>query len=68
MAGVLAYLGKLLGENYARVGHWPSPVTKVVLIGLVIAYVIRVIRLRRAKRSRQVEDGIRATSVTADKR
>jgi membrane protein DedA with SNARE-associated domain len=46
-AGVLAYLGKLLGENYGRVEHWLGPVTYVVIGGLVVAYVVRVVRLRR---------------------
>jgi membrane protein DedA with SNARE-associated domain len=46
-AGVLAYLGKVLGKNYERVEHWLGPVTYVVLGSIVLAYVIRVIRLRR---------------------
>ena len=60
-AGVLAYLGKVLGENYEKVGHWLSPVTKVVLVGLVIAYVVRVIRLRRARRSRGADGAAQAS-------
>jgi membrane protein DedA with SNARE-associated domain len=51
-AGLLAYAGRLLGQNYHRAGNWLGPVTKVVLVGLVVAYVIRVVRLRRAKRAR----------------
>ena len=30
-AGVLAYLGRLLGENYGRVEKWLGPVTYVVI-------------------------------------
>jgi hypothetical protein len=32
------------------VGNWLGPVTKIVLAALVVAYVVRVIRLRRARR------------------
>ena len=46
-SGVLAYAGRLLGKNYARVETWLGPVTYVVIVALVIAYVVRVIRLRR---------------------
>jgi membrane protein DedA with SNARE-associated domain len=46
-AGVLAYLGRLLGANYGRVEKWLGPVTYVVIGGIVVAYVVRVIRLRR---------------------
>jgi membrane protein DedA with SNARE-associated domain len=46
-AGLLAYAGKLLGKNYHRVEHWLGPVTYVVIGGIVLAYVIRVVRLRR---------------------
>jgi membrane protein DedA with SNARE-associated domain len=46
-AGLLAYLGRLLGANYGRVEKWLGPVTYVVIGAIVIAYVVRVIRLRR---------------------
>jgi membrane protein DedA with SNARE-associated domain len=46
-AGVLAYLGRVLGANYGRVEKWLGPVTYVVVGGIVIAYAVRVIRLRR---------------------
>ena len=52
-AGILAYAGKLLGENYAKVGEWLGPATKIVLALLVVAYLVRVVKLRRARRSRR---------------
>jgi membrane protein DedA with SNARE-associated domain len=52
-AGLLAYAGSLLGQNYRRVEHWVGPVTYVVLGGIVIAFVIRVVRLRRRRHARR---------------
>ena len=46
-AGVLAYLGRLLGANYGRVEKWLGPATYVVIGAIVVAYVVRVVRLRR---------------------
>jgi membrane protein DedA with SNARE-associated domain len=46
-ATLLALLGRLLGENYGRVEKWLGPLTYVIIGGVVIVYVIRVIRLRR---------------------
>ena len=46
-AALLAFLGKFLGQNYGRVEKWLGPATYLILGGVVIAYVIRVIRLRR---------------------
>lgn len=51
-AGLLAYAGRLLGQNYHRVGNWLGPVAKVIVLGIVVAYVVRVIHLRRARRKR----------------
>jgi membrane protein DedA with SNARE-associated domain len=48
-AAALAWVGKLLGEHYDRVGHWLGPVTYIVFGGLALAYVVRVIKLRRAR-------------------
>src|SRR5687768_17314443 len=50
-AGLLAYAGSLLGQNYRRVEHWIGPVTYVVLGGILVAFVVRVIRLRRRRRA-----------------
>ncbi|HLR31835.1 MAG TPA: DedA family protein [Fodinibius sp.] len=44
--GILAYLGRLLGQNYDRVEHYLGPVSYVVIGGLVILYVVHVIRRR----------------------
>lgn len=49
-AGALAYVGSLLGQNYRRVEQWMGPVTYVVLGGIVIAFVVRAIRLKRKHR------------------
>jgi membrane protein DedA with SNARE-associated domain len=57
-SSALAYVGKLLGENYSRVEGWLGPVTYVVVGALVIAYVLRVARLRRrAHRARRHTPG-----------
>src|SRR5690625_4843054 len=44
--GILAYLGRLLGQNYDRVEHYRGPVSYIVTGGLVILYVVHVIRRR----------------------
>ena len=66
--GLLAYAGRLLGQNYHRVGHWLGPATKVILVVLVVAYVVRVIRLRRAKRQAQGAGPAPAERADADPR
>ena len=50
-SGLLAFAGKLLGQNYRQVEHWLGPVTYVVLGGILIAFVVRFIRLRRRSRT-----------------
>ena len=50
-AGLLAFAGKLLGQNYRQVEHWVGPITYVVLGGILVAFVIRVVRLKRAQRA-----------------
>ena len=45
-AGLLAYLGRLLGNNYERVGTYLGPVSYVVLGALVLAAVVWVVRRR----------------------
>ena len=51
-AGILAWLGTLLGRNYARVENYLGPATYVVFGGILVAFVVRVVRLRRATRQR----------------
>lgn len=50
-AGVLAYLGYVLGQNYDRVDSYLGPVTYVVLGALLAWYVVRVVRCWREKRA-----------------
>lgn len=44
---VLAYLGRVLGENFDQVDRFLGPATYVVLGGIVLAFVVRVWRRRR---------------------
>jgi membrane protein DedA with SNARE-associated domain len=49
-AGALAWVGSLLGQNYRRVEQWMGPVTYLVLGGIVVAFVVRAVRLKRKHR------------------
>ncbi|MDQ3440344.1 MAG: DedA family protein [Planctomycetota bacterium] len=49
-AGVLAYLGHLLGENYERVERFMGPITYVVIGVVVIGAVVFIVRRTRAKK------------------
>lgn len=46
---VLAYLGRLLGQNYELVDRYLGPVTYVVVGGLLIALIVWVIRRRKSQ-------------------
>jgi membrane protein DedA with SNARE-associated domain len=46
-AGILAYLGRLLGENYEQVNRYLGPITYVVVGGLLLAAAIWVWRRRQ---------------------
>lgn len=46
-AGVLAWLGRLLGTNYGLVEDYLGPASLAVLGGLIVVYVVRALRLRR---------------------
>ena len=46
----LAWLGTILGQNYARVERYLGPVTYLVIGGIVIAFIVRAVKLRRAGR------------------
>ncbi len=43
-AGVLALLGMTLGENYEKVAQYLNPVGTTVVIGLLIFWMVRIIR------------------------
>ena len=49
----LAWLGQLLGQNYRRVEAYLGPITYVVFGGIAVAFVVRVIRLKRAQLRRR---------------
>ena len=46
---ILAFLGRLLGQNYERVNTYLGPVTYVVLGGLLIAGIIWIIRRKKQR-------------------
>jgi membrane protein DedA with SNARE-associated domain len=46
--GMLAIAGWLLQSQYARVENWVNPVSTVVIVGIVLVYVARLVRVRRA--------------------
>lgn len=48
---LLAYLGKYLGNKYGAVSHYLDPVSKVIIGGLLIWYVVYIIRRKREKKS-----------------
>lgn len=50
-AGLLALAGRMLGKNYTRVEAWVGPITYLVLGGLLVAFVVRVVRMKRARRA-----------------
>jgi membrane protein DedA with SNARE-associated domain len=50
-AGVLAYLGHLLGENYERVEKYMGPITYVVLGVIVIGAIAFIVKRKRAQKT-----------------
>lgn len=42
--GLLTYLGNILGQNYDKVATYLGPVSYVVFGGLILSYIIYVIR------------------------
>jgi membrane protein DedA with SNARE-associated domain len=48
-SAALAYAGRLLGRNYARVEAFVGPAAYVVFGGIVVAFVVRVVLLKRAR-------------------
>ena len=65
-AGVLGYLGHLLGKNYHRVEQFMGPVTYVVLGAIVIGAIVFVVRRKRAKKTGAAGDtGSREVSAAA---
>ncbi|MDX2215076.1 MAG: DedA family protein [Oculatellaceae cyanobacterium bins.114] len=45
--GLLTFAGYLLGENYNLVDEYLAPVSKIVLLALVIAFVVWIVRRQR---------------------
>lgn len=54
-AGILAYLGHLLGKNYERVEHYMGPVTYVVLGVIVVSAIVWVVKRKRAGKNRMTD-------------
>ena len=50
-AGVLAYLGRLLGDNYEKVEKYMGPVGSIIAAGLAIWFVIWIWRRRKARQA-----------------
>ncbi|HEV2296137.1 MAG TPA: DedA family protein [Tepidisphaeraceae bacterium] len=63
-AGVLAYLGHLLGANYEKVERFVGPVSYVVLGVIVIGCIVWIVRRKRAKRRQPPSTG-RSSGETA---
>ena len=55
--GLLAFLGRLLGDNYAQVGRFVGPATYVVLGGLLLAAIVWVVRRKREGTGGQNDTG-----------
>ena len=65
-AGVLGYLGHLLGQNYEKVERFMGPITYVVLGVIVIAAVVWVVKRKRAaKRGSEAGPSSEPTTATA---
>ena len=50
-ATILAYLGRVLGRNYEKVGVYLGPISYVVLGGFLVCYMVYVVRHRKHKGS-----------------
>lgn len=46
---LLAALGYLLEDRYAEVGHWLEPLTRIFVVGCVLAYLYRVLTFGRRR-------------------
>ncbi|WP_349262740.1 DedA family protein [Allocoleopsis sp.] len=50
---ILTFLGYVLGDNYTLVDEYLAPVSKIVLVALIVAFIVWVVRKRqKAKRRR----------------
>jgi membrane protein DedA with SNARE-associated domain len=45
----LAYAGRVLGSQFQQVERWMGPVSSGIVVLAVVAYVYRVIQIRRAR-------------------
>ena len=54
---LLAWLGVLLGRNYAAVGEYLGPAASLILGALAVLYVVRVLRRRSAAKAQARRDG-----------
>lgn len=49
--GFLTFAGYKLGENYEVVEHYIDPISKIVLVVLIVAFIVWVVRKRKQKRA-----------------
>ncbi|MCL1464944.1 DedA family protein [Argonema galeatum] len=46
----LTFLGYTLGKNYALAEHYIDPISKIVFVGLIVAFVVWVVRKRQKRK------------------
>ncbi|MDX2231250.1 MAG: DedA family protein [Leptolyngbyaceae cyanobacterium bins.349] len=51
--GLLTFLGLKLGENYSLVDEWLAPVSKVIAVGIVVAFGLWIWKRRKSIRRRR---------------
>ena len=65
-AGVLAWLGSLLGQNYEKVGRYMGPASKIILALVVVGFIAWVIVRKRRQARQPVTPPASETSPTAE--
>jgi len=50
---LLTFLGYVLGDNYALVDKYLDPVSKIVLVALIVAFIVWVVRKRQKAKGRR---------------
>jgi membrane protein DedA with SNARE-associated domain len=53
--GLLAYLGQYFQQNYSAVSRYLDPISYVVVGGILLWYIVHVVRRKRQKRSNKKE-------------
>lgn len=52
-AGILAYLGNLLGERYENIGRFIGPATYFILGGIAVGMIVAIVRRKKARHNAQ---------------